>query len=188
MKITELLGEATEYDKKQAVETKKPKSWLKTVSAFANGSGGILVFGVADNDDIIGLTDIKSASEFVSQKIKERIDPLPEIFMELHKVDGDKDILTVKVMEGEETPYYYKGDGTMEAFVRIGNETVTANAAELKRLVLRGRNSSYDSLISSYNFKDYSFSKLRERYYEWNSSSMEEKILNRLVLSTVMEN
>lgn len=56
------------------------------------------------------------------------------------------------------------------------------------RLVLRGRNSSYDSLISSYNFKDYSFSKLRERYYEWNSSSMEEKILNRLVLSTVMEN
>ena len=73
MKITELLGEATEYDKKQAVETKKPKSWLKTVSAFANGSGGILVFGVADNDDIIGLTDIKSASEFVSQKIKERI-------------------------------------------------------------------------------------------------------------------
>lgn len=40
----------------------------------------------------------------------------------------------------------------MEAFVRIGNETVTANAAELKRLVLRGRNSSYDSLISSYNF------------------------------------
>ena len=100
---------------------------------------------------------------------------MPEIFMELHKVDGDKDILTVKVMEGEETPYYYKGDGTMEAFVRIGNETVTANAAELKRLVLRGRNSSYDSLISSYNFKDYSFSKLRERYYEWNSNSMEEK-------------
>ena len=36
MKITELLGEATEYDKKQSVERKKPKSWLKTVSAFAN--------------------------------------------------------------------------------------------------------------------------------------------------------
>ena len=113
MKITELIGEATEYDKKQAVERKKPKSWLKTVSAFANGSGGILVFGVADNDDIVGLEDIKEASEFVSQKIKERIDPLPEIFLELHKVDGDKDILTVKVLSGEETPYYYKDDGSM---------------------------------------------------------------------------
>ena len=51
------------------------------------------------------------------------------------------------IREGEETPYYYKGDGTMEAFVRIGNETVTANAAELKRSVIRGRNSAYDSLI-----------------------------------------
>ena len=175
MKITELIGEATEYDKKQAVERKKPKSWLKTVSAFANGSGGILVFGVADNDDIVGLEDIKEASEFVSQKIKERIDPLPEIFLELHKVDGDKDILTVKVLSGEETPYYYKGDGSMEACVRIGNETISANSSELKRLVLRGRNSSYDSLVSSYNFEDYSFSKLRERFKEWNGSSMPEQ-------------
>ena len=66
-----------------------------------------MVFGVADNDDIIGLTDIKSASEFVSQKIKERIDPLTEIFMELHKVYGDKDILNEKVLAGEETSSYY---------------------------------------------------------------------------------
>lgn len=40
MKITDLLGEATEYDKKQAVEHKKVKSWLKSVSAFANTAGG----------------------------------------------------------------------------------------------------------------------------------------------------
>lgn len=68
MKITELLGEATEYDKKQAIETKKPKSWLKTVSAFANGSGGILVFGIADNDDIIGLADIKVHQSLSARK------------------------------------------------------------------------------------------------------------------------
>ena len=76
----------------------------------------------------------------------------------------------------------------MEAFVRIGNETVTANAAELKRLVLRGRNSSYDSLISSYNFKDYSFSKLRDVTMNGIAVAWRRKILNRLVLSTVMEN
>ena len=109
------------------------------------------------------------------QKIKERIDPLPEIFLELHKVDGDKDILTVKVLSGDETPYYYKGDGLMEAFIRIGNETISANSSELKRLVLRGRNASYDSLVSSFDFEDYSFSKLRERFKEWNGSSMTEK-------------
>ena len=36
MKITDLLGEATEYDKKQAVEKKKIKSWLKSVKYAGN--------------------------------------------------------------------------------------------------------------------------------------------------------
>ena len=58
MKITDLLGEATEYDKKQAVEKKKIKSWLKSVSAFANTAGGMLIFGITDKEEIVGLEDI----------------------------------------------------------------------------------------------------------------------------------
>lgn len=34
MNIKDLIGEATEYDKKLALEEKKPKSWCKSVSAF----------------------------------------------------------------------------------------------------------------------------------------------------------
>ena len=175
VKVSELLGEATEYDKKREVEMRKPKSWLKSVSAFANGNGGALIFGVADDDTVIGIEDIKIASEYVSQKIKERIAPFPEIIMRIHSVEEGKNLLIVEVMKGQETPYYYKGDGSTEAFVRIGNESVVANAAELKRLVLRGKNSSFDSLMTDYNFKDYSFSKLRERYKEWNGTSMPDK-------------
>lgn len=36
MNINNYIGEASEYDKKAKVEKKKVKSWLKTVSAFAN--------------------------------------------------------------------------------------------------------------------------------------------------------
>ena len=50
MKLEQLIGEATEYDKKAMLEIKKPKSWLKSVSAFANGVGGVLIFGIADNE------------------------------------------------------------------------------------------------------------------------------------------
>lgn len=121
LKISELLGETTEYDKKQDVEIRKPKSWLKSISAFANGTGSILVFGIADDDTVIGIEDIKGASEFVSQKIKERIDPFPEIIMQIHSTGNGKNLLTVEVMRGQETPYYYRGDGSTEAFVRIGN-------------------------------------------------------------------
>jgi len=35
--IEQLIAEATECDFKVALETKKPKSWLKSVSAFSNG-------------------------------------------------------------------------------------------------------------------------------------------------------
>jgi ATP-dependent DNA helicase RecG len=55
--IRQLIGEATEYDKKQALEVKKPKSWCKSVSAFANGIGGKLVWGIADDDTLVGLAD-----------------------------------------------------------------------------------------------------------------------------------
>lgn len=55
--IKKFIGEATEYDKKVALEEKKPKSWLKSVSAFANGIGGVLLFGVSDNDELMGLDD-----------------------------------------------------------------------------------------------------------------------------------
>jgi len=76
MDITRYIGETTEYDKKQEVERRKVKSWLKSVNAFANGEGGCLLFGIADDDTVVGLVDAKGDSEFISQKIKERIDPI----------------------------------------------------------------------------------------------------------------
>ena len=124
MKISELIGETTEYDKKREVEMKKPKSWLKSVSAFANGIGGTLVFGIADDDTVIGIEDIKGSSEFVSQKIKERIDPFPEVTMRIYNTEDGNNLLAVEVMKGQEMPYYYHGDGSSEAFIRIGNESV----------------------------------------------------------------
>ena len=51
--IDQLIAEATECDFKVALETKKPKSWLKIVSAFSNGIGGTLFFGVSDDREPI---------------------------------------------------------------------------------------------------------------------------------------
>ena len=58
MDIKQLIGEATDYDKKVALETKKPKSWCKSIGVFANCYGGKLVFGVA-NDDALGFRMLK---------------------------------------------------------------------------------------------------------------------------------
>lgn len=49
MNIESLQSECTAYDFKLKLEEKRPKSWLKSVSAFANGSGGSLFFGIDDD-------------------------------------------------------------------------------------------------------------------------------------------
>ena len=147
------------------LEVKRPKSWLKSVSAFANGVGGVLIFGIADNDSVVGIDDVKKAMEVISEQIKVKMDPAPEVLLKAHLIDS-KEIITLEVYRGEETPYYYVGEGNYTAYVRIGNESVIATATDLKRLVLRGKNKTYDSLVTDYSFDDYSFSKLKAAYYK----------------------
>ncbi len=116
------------------LEVKRPKSWLKSVSAFANGVGGVLIFGIADNDSVVGIDDVKKAMEVISEQIKVKMDPAPEVLLKAHLIDS-KEIITLEVYRGEETPYYYVGEGNYTAYVRIGNESVIATATDLKRLV-----------------------------------------------------
>ncbi len=93
MKITDFIGETTEYDKKEMLEERKPRSWLKSVSAFANGIGGALIFGVSNDETLVGLTNVRAVSERISENIKMKI-----------------------------TPYYYVADGNRVAYVRVGNK------------------------------------------------------------------
>ena len=177
MDLKEIIGETTDYDKKVALEVKRPKSWCKSVSAFANGVGGMLIFGVSDDDEIKGLSDAERDAEIISEQIKTRLDPIPEFHLSFSTTEDDKTLILLNIQPGEETPYYYSADGVMEVYVRLGNESVKADATELKRLVLRGKNSSYDALSTIYSASDYAFSKLRERYKAWTGESLEDKEL-----------
>lgn len=183
MEITKLIGETSEYDKKLKLEMKKPKSWCKSVSAFANTYGGSLIFGISDDNQIIGLENPDKDAEIISEMIKSRLDPIPEFKIRFQK-EEDKVLLIVDILKGEETPYYYSGDGVLEAYVRIENESVKASSTELKRLVLHGRNTTFDSQNSMYKVEDYAFSKLRERYKKWTGQSINDKDLISFGLAT----
>lgn len=78
------------------------------------------------------------------------------------------------VYPGQETPYYYIGDKQRIVFVRIGNESVTADRTQLKALVLKGSGRTYDSLPSNYRFEDMAFSKLRSVHYKRLQRSFED--------------
>ena len=88
MEIESLIAECTAYDYKVMLEESKPKSWLKSVSAFANGLGGSLFFGVDNDGKVKGLLDIQNVGEKISESLNDRMDPLPDVEMIPCRVDG----------------------------------------------------------------------------------------------------
>ena len=66
--------ESTYIDFKETLETNKPRSWLKTVSAFANTKGGILLYGVRDTDKKpVGIDNISAVSSKITELINAKI-------------------------------------------------------------------------------------------------------------------
>lgn len=172
MELKNLISECTAYDFKLKLEEKKPKSWLKSISAFANGSGGSLFFGIANDGVVRGLADVQEVCEIVSSKIRDYMDPMPDVDMIPQIIDG-YEVLQIKVSSGNYTPYYYVGDGQRIAFVRIGDESLPATAEQMVRLVLKGSNKTYDSLLTYRNVKDSTFIILANTFnkrtaQEWN--------------------
>ena len=171
-----MIAECTAYDYKVMLEESKPKSWLKSVSAFANGLGGSLFFGVDNEGKVKGLIDIQYVGEKISESINDRMDPLPDFEMIPCRVDG-MDVLQLKVSAGNYCPYYYVGDGQRVAFVRKGSQSVPATAEEMVRLVLKGSNRTYDSLRSDKRMEDHSFAILANTFKDRINQDWDKKYL-----------
>ena len=176
MELKTLIAECTAYDFKVMLEEKKPKSWLKSVSAFANGLGGSLFLGI-DNDGVVkGLNDVQHICETISSRIRDYMDPLPEVEMIPHDIDG-LHILQLKVDVGHYTPYYYVGDGQRIAFVRVGDESLPATAEQMVRLVLKGSNKTFDSINTDCKAEDYSFTILANSFKDRTKQEWDKKYL-----------
>ena len=172
MELKNLIGECTAYDFKLLLEEKKPKSWLKSVSAFSNGLGGSLFFGIDNDGTVKGIDNMQYVCEIISNKIRDYMDPLPDVEIIPHRIE-EFVVLQLKVNAGSYTPYYYVGDGQRVAFVRIGDESLPATAEQMLRLVLKGANKTFDSLHTDYKGEDYSFTILANTFkmrtnQEWN--------------------
>ena len=182
--IKQTYGENTTCDFKEAVERKQPKSWLKSVSAFANTVGGVLVFGVNDDGETIGLENAKADAEFISDRIKVFMDPVPEFELVTKPTENGRFILELHVLAGDMTPYYYVNSGTHSAFIRIGDESVITNAHQLSALVLKGRNRTYDSLVTEYHLGELTFDTLAKTYQKQTGLPFEDKLLQSFSLVT----
>lgn len=110
---------------------------LKTIVAFANTAGGILIIGRSPEGVLIGFEDVFKAEEQLANVISDSIGPaiLPDI--EIATICG-KDILIVKVSYWK-GPFYLKKQGIPGGvYIRLGSTSRPAGPeilAELQRAV-----------------------------------------------------
>lgn len=152
--------EASHVDYKERLEEKKPRSWLKSVSAFANTEGGHLIFGVKNEPrEVVGLENPQDVVSRLTELIKVRIDPTPRYRVREVEIEG-KSCVDLEVQDGPAYPYYYAFDGSHTAYVRHGDQSEEATSRELNELILQGMNQTFDALPSSYRVGDVSFTLL----------------------------
>jgi len=130
-------------------------TFLKTVSAYANYEGGVIIFGIDDNGRKTGIENLESTCLDIENRINDSITPQPEYMLEINEHDK---IITLSVKGGYHKPYLYKS----QAYRRNDTATIAVDSLELTRLILEGKNMSYEDLPS--DIKQLSFVFLAEQF------------------------
>ncbi len=148
-------------------------SFLKTVVAYSNYTGGKILFGVNDNGKEVGIDRPIDAMLDIENMINDSIKPQVTYSLDFL----DKSIIELLVYPGDEKPYFYKS----KSYKRNDSATIEIDNNELKRLILEGNNKSYDQ-ITSY-VEEYSFAYLENKLKEkLNINSIDTDILKTLEL------
>jgi len=127
----------------RALEYKRSIShtYLKTVSAYANYRTGVIKFGIDDQGKVVGIQYPDEACLSIENQIIDCISPKPDFSLDCNKKTG---VITLTVMEGLHKPYFYKS----KAYCRNDSATVEVDTLELTRLILEGKNKTFESLKS----------------------------------------
>lgn len=134
-------------------------TFLKTVSAFSNYDGGEILFGVDDDGNIKGLSDVKQACLDIENKINDSISPQPNYTLE---IQNNEKTIKLSVKSGLQKPYLYKS----KAYKRNDTATIEVDTLEFSRLVLEGKNIRFEELPC----------KNQELSFEILQSNLKEKI------------
>ena len=117
-------GEHGEQDFKYRISD--ARKIARTLSAFANTTGGRLLVGVRDNGSIAGVKDeddiymLESASEIF-------LKPALKLEVWAHEIEG-KNVWEIEISEGKEKPYQVDEIDGLKAYYRDNDQNFVANA------------------------------------------------------------
>lgn len=120
------------------------KTFLKTVSAYANYNDGKIIFGISDKGEINGIEDVDDECLRIENMINDSIDPVPDFRIDIEELE-DKITIVLNIKKGRDTPYFYNG----KAFKRSDTSTIEVDRFELRRLAIEGINMNYEERKAS---------------------------------------
>lgn len=123
-------GENEQVEFKKELNKKSQRGFLRTIVAFANTTGGMILLGVKDSGEISGF---KIDTDDVENLVSEFCDPPIRVqvsSVELHNLP----MTVVRVQEGTNKPYLFKDKGI---FVRRGGSSRQIRRVELDELYQR---------------------------------------------------
>ena len=150
MMITDefIAGESKTLEFKSKLPDKS-ETYMKTIIAFANTSGGRLIIGVDDDRSIVGINkdDVFELTDRVTNAISDACEPqiVPDI--STTTID-DKCILVIKIYPGANRPYYLKSKGKERGtYIRSAATSRLADFDKIRELEMEGKNLSWDEQI-----------------------------------------
>lgn len=127
-------GEGPTIDLKATLPTEQDK-WLKTIAAFANYAGGVILVGV-DDGKIVGVSSgastINRLKDAIAQTVRGNLVPCPEFAVEEYAVEG-KTVIAISVQKGALPPYGIHLDKPV-FYVRRGANSFPARHDEIRAL------------------------------------------------------
>jgi ATP-dependent DNA helicase RecG len=133
-------GEGANLEYKEKLPDTKPekRTVFKTVVAFANGDGGIVLFGVRDDGEIKRLDgDLAEQRRRLVDLIRSLITPAPRVRVRQQELDG-RAVLIAEVPPGDATLHALVPDANKpEYYVRRDGTTYYATPDEVTAIVGR---------------------------------------------------
>ena len=147
MKLIDEIAEGESYGLAfKLIPNEERIKYLKTAVAFANGKGGRLLFGVANDGTVHGIVRDKVFAEMdaIVNSITDACSPRVPIDVGIENIDG-KQVIVVDVLAGTRCPYFIKSEGDKDGvYVRVGATTQRADEATRRELAFLSEGRSFD--------------------------------------------
>jgi predicted HTH transcriptional regulator len=147
MKPTDEIREGESYSLEfKLVPNEDRNKYLKTAVAFANGKGGRILFGVANDGTVQGIARDEAFAEMdaIVDSIATACSPRIPVDAGIENVDG-KLVIAVDVLAGTRCPYFIAAEGDRDGvYVRVGATTRRADDATRRELAFLSEGRSFD--------------------------------------------